>query len=359
MRDLSIGRPRLAIARRELSSLKREKTIVLALLIQLFVAAFSSFLVVGLTSLYDPGSIEGGEIVVGVSGETSDELAAAAREQRTISTQRYADRTSLLSAFDSGSVQAALHGTVVQTDDGPRIHVEAFVPDGSIRTTVVVTQVRRVLSTFESRERADRAASLDVVPIDVPDRVNASPYFGFTYTILIPLLLFLPPFISGSVAVDSVTEEVERGTLELLRVAPITLVDVVDGKALATIALAPAQVLLWIALLAANGIAVANPLALLAFVTALTTLVVTLGVTVALATRRRRRAQLLYSVLVLVLFALAASLPEHPATTVAKLAVDSATVTTLAHVALLLGLAVTTAVAARRYVAGLAPESIR
>lgn len=358
MFDRSLGRPRLAIARRELSSLKREKTIVLALVIQLFVAAFSSFLVVGLTSLYDPGSIEGGEIVVGVSGETSDELVRAAGEHRTTRARRYADRTALLSAFDDGSVQAALHGTVISTDTGPRIHVEAFVPDGSIRTTVVVTQIRRVLSTVEANERRDRAASLNVEPIDVPDRVDASPYFGFTYTVLIPLLLFLPPFISGSVAVDSVTEEVERGTLELLRVAPVSLVDVVDGKALATIALAPLQVLLWIALLAANGITVANPLSLLAFVAAITTLVVTLGVAVALATRRRRRAQLLYSILVLVLFALAASLPEHPATTVAKLAVDSATVMTLAHVVVLVGLAVASVIATRRYVAGLSPELI-
>jgi hypothetical protein len=64
-------------------------------------------------------------------------------------------------------------------------------------------------------------------------------------------------------------------------------------------------------------------------------------------------------VLVLVLFALAASLPEHPATTVAKLAVDSATLTSFAHVVLVGGLAAATAVATRRYVAGLSPESIR
>jgi ABC-type Na+ efflux pump permease subunit len=211
----------------------------------------------------------------------------------------------------------------------------------------------------ERAERIERAAHLERSTLPLPEDVDASPYFGFTYTVLIPLLLFLPPFISGSVAVDSVTEEVERGTLELLRVAPVSLVDVVDGKALATIALAPAQVLLWIALLSVNGIAVANPLSLFAYVTAVTTLVVVLGVTVALATRRRRRAQLLYSVLVLVLFALAAGLPEHPATTVAKLAVDSATLTTLAHVGIALALAALTPVAARRSVAGLAPPSIR
>jgi len=46
---------RLTIAGRELSGLRAEKTILLAIAIQLFIAAFSSFLVVGLVSMYDPG----------------------------------------------------------------------------------------------------------------------------------------------------------------------------------------------------------------------------------------------------------------------------------------------------------------
>jgi len=45
---------RLTIAGRELSGLRAEKTILLAIAIQLFIAAFSSFLVVGLVSMYDP-----------------------------------------------------------------------------------------------------------------------------------------------------------------------------------------------------------------------------------------------------------------------------------------------------------------
>ena len=60
---------RLAIANRELVSLSTEKTIVLALLIQLFIAAFSSCLVVGLVSLYDPGGVDGFEGIETVEGQ--------------------------------------------------------------------------------------------------------------------------------------------------------------------------------------------------------------------------------------------------------------------------------------------------
>ncbi len=89
---------------------------------------------------------------------------------------------------------------------------------------------------------------------------------------------------------------------------------------------------MWLALLSTNGIAVSNPAAILLFITAVTVVVVTLGVMLAITLQNRRPAQLLFSVLTLVLFGGAVLLPEHPATTVAKLAVDSPTRLTYSHV---------------------------
>ncbi|MGE5831464.1 MAG: ABC transporter permease, partial [Methanomicrobiales archaeon] len=45
------GRHIWIVARKELSGINYEKTILFAILLQLFVAMFSSFLMVGLTSL--------------------------------------------------------------------------------------------------------------------------------------------------------------------------------------------------------------------------------------------------------------------------------------------------------------------
>ncbi|MFC7134490.1 MULTISPECIES: ABC transporter permease [Salinibaculum] len=349
---------RTTIARRELASLSREKTIVLALLIQLFIAAFSSFLVVGLTSLYDPSSVESGQVTVGVTGETQDELLAAAREADGLQTRAYADRGQALEAFDEGRVNAVLTGTTVPTDSGSKLSVIATAPAENIRTTLIVVQIRGVLTELESQERDRRAASLTFQPIEPPAESDSSPYFGFTYTVLIPLLLFLPPFISGSVSVDAITEEIERGTLELLRVAPVSLVDIVDGKAAGMILLAPLQAALWILLLSVNNIAIANVVPILLFVTAIATIVVVVGTLLGLLTAKRRQAQLLYSVLVIVLFGAAVLLPEHPATTAAKLAVDSATATTYAHVAGFAVLAVALYAVTRRYADGIDAESL-
>jgi ABC-type Na+ efflux pump permease subunit len=321
--------PRVVIARRDVASLSREKTIVLALLIQLFVAAFSSFLVVGLTSLYDPGSVSAGEIVVGVSGDHADALVEAARDQEGIRAVDYESNQQARADYADGQVHAAL----LTTDSEGRITVEVLAPEENIRTTVIVTEVRDLLEAVERDERIARADNFERSTVPAPVEVDASPYFGFTYTVLVPLLLFLPPFISGSIAVDAFTEELERGTLELLRVAPVTLVDIVDGKAMGMVAIAPIQAALWIALLGVNGIRVANPVPLLVLVTAFATVVVVLGLLLGLLAGRRRQAQLLYSVVVLLVFGTLVFLPEHPATTVAKLAVDSPTTVTYLHVA--------------------------
>ena len=319
---------RLTIAGRELRVLGREKTIVLALVIQLFVAGFSGFLVVGLVSLYDPGSVDGYGIEAAVTGDASDEMLAAIDDREAITATEYTSAAGAFAAFDEGRAQAVFEAT---ERDG-RIEVVVTAPEGSIQTTLVVSESQEALRALERAERADRAASLEVVPLELPPDRGGNPYFDFTYTVLLPLLVFLPVFISGSITVDSITEESERGTLELLRVAPVSLVQIVDGKALAMIAIAPLQAVTWLALLSVNGVGVANGAWLFALVTAATVIVVGFAVAISLLAADRRSAQLLFSVGVLLLFAGASFLPGSPANTAALLAIDSATTGTYAAV---------------------------
>ena len=351
----------MTIAGREISSLSREKTIVLALLIQLFIAAFSSFLVVGLTSLYDPsgGAVE---IEVGISGDQEQKLLSVAEESEGIDPTLYENSADAVAAFERGELNAVLTTRVVETDRGSRIAVDAEVPAESLETTLVIVQLRDLLVEFEREERSLRGEYLEFQPVEIPaeqeDSDDFTQYFTFTYTILLPLLLFLPPFISGSVVVDSVTEELERGTLELLRVSPASLAEIVDGKAIGMILLAPLQAVLWIALLWMNGIAVANLGLLLLLVTAVATITTALGLLLGLVTGTRQKAQLLYSMLVLLLFGAMAALPEHPASTAALLAVDSPTAGTFAHVFGFTVVAVIAYGTLRWYVGRLNPESL-
>jgi ABC-type Na+ efflux pump permease subunit len=321
------------VARQELSSLSRERTIVLALFIQLVIAGFSSFLVVGLTLLYDPGAVDRETTTVGIPGGVSDRLVAAAEESEDVDPERFESAGDALSAFEDGVVDTVVIGTRVATERGTRIQVDALAPADDLQTTLVVVSLRSYLSDVETIERAARSNRLEFSPLAVPEEESGSSFFGFTYTILLPLLLFLPPFLSGSIAVDSVTEERERGTLELLRVAPVTLVKIIDRRAAVMLLLAPLQAVLWIGLLQFNGFGVSNVPALVAFVAVITAVTVAIGVGLALVTGTRRHAQLLYSVLVLALLGVAVVAPEHPATTAALLAADRPPGVTFAHVA--------------------------
>ncbi len=339
---------RLTVARRELAGLRAEKTILLAVGIQLFIAAFSSFLVVGLVSMYDPGALDGAEVEVAAAGDAVADLERAAAEVPGASIRRYADPPAARTAFDRGAADAVVIAT---HDDRGGVAVAATVPDATVETTVVVVQLRSLLRSYERTERAERAGALTERPLPLPDRTGSSPYFAFTYTVLIPVLVFLPVFISGSLVVDSITEEVDQGTLELLRVTPVTIGEIVDGKALAAVAIAPGQALVWLLLLEYNGTPVANVATILLLMTALTTLVVGVAAGIAALTPDRRAAQFLYSIAVLVFFGGATAMAGGPTNAVARLAIDSADPATTATVVVYVGLAAAAYLGVRQFIA--------
>lgn len=346
---------RLAIAKRELASLRTEKTIVLALLIQLFVASFSSFLVVGLVSLYDPSGVDGYQLGVGLAGNGSDEVQAVFDEMEGVQAQQYRDAAAAQAAFQDRQLDVVL--VTNQTTNGT-IGVRAVVPEENVRTTIAVVQLREGMEDLEHRLRLDLQGELTTTPLHVPSRGAASPYFGFTYTVLIPLLLFLPVFISGSIAVDSLTEESQRGTLELLRVAPVSIGDVVDAKLFATATLAPLQAFAWLVLLAFNDTMIANVTILLLLVTGLSLTVVGFGIAVALWASDRRQAQFIYSTGIIAAATFSGLLPEHPANTVARLAIDTTTDTTMLLAAGYVGLGLVVYLGLRSAITRLDPETL-
>ncbi len=338
---------RLTIARREIRGLRAEKTILLAIGIQLFIAAFSSFLVVGLVSMYDPAALDGAEVEVAGAGDAVADLERAAADTTEASVTPYESADAAREAFDQNAADAVV---IANPDDRGGVAVDAVAPDATVETTVIVVQLRDLLRTYERAERESRADALSETPLALPEGGGTSPYFTFTYTVLIPVLVFLPVFISGSLVVDSITEEIDEGTMELLRVAPVTVGEILDSKALAAVAIAPGQALIWLLLLEANGTPVANVGAILALMTALTTLVVAIAAGIAALAPDRRAAQFLYSVAVLVLFGGATAMAGGPTNAVARLAIDSADPATTLTVAVYVALAAVAYAGVRRFV---------
>ncbi|HEX2023021.1 MAG TPA: ABC transporter permease, partial [Candidatus Thermoplasmatota archaeon] len=76
-------KPRWVIARKEFAGVFTERTILLAVVIQVFVAGFSSFLVVGLSALVDPQAFPSAartEVVLNPAAWNDPDLMAQIRE---------------------------------------------------------------------------------------------------------------------------------------------------------------------------------------------------------------------------------------------------------------------------------------
>lgn len=295
---------------------------MLALILQLFIAAFSSFLLVGLVSLYDPAQAESrldSRVAYVGPGDFSRHLQ---NESASFSVRPMAQEAAM-EAFRAGRLDAVIE-ELYDTADGPRT-INLLFPQGELRTTLLVTLIKDHLKTYERQLREERSAEIqtEVVVLDVP--FEESPYFSFSYALLVPLLLIVPVFLSGAIAADSVTQEIQTRTLDLLRASPAGASGIFLGKVIAPVALAPAQGILWIVLLGLNGIPIQNPFWILLLSTSLSLLFVTGAVFFGLALRKPGDAQVAYSLIVLLLFGATYLLPQPTLATFARLAVGSLT----------------------------------
>jgi ABC-2 type transport system permease protein len=293
----------------------------LALVLQLFIAAFSSFLLVGLVSLYDPDraetSLDSRVAYVG-PGPFANYLRDESNLDVIVLEQQEA-----LRLFNEAQVDAVIE-EMYDDADGIRT-INILLPESELRTTLLVTLLKDHLKGYERDLRAERDAQIQTQVVHVVADVQASPFFSFAYALLVPLLLTVPIFLSGAIAADAITQEVETRTLELLRASPAGGRGIFLGKIFAPILLTPMQGILWIILFGLNGIQVHNPLPILLLMTAFSTVLVCAAVFFGLGLKKQGDAQIAYSLLVLVVFAATYLLPQPLLSTFARLAVGSLT----------------------------------
>ncbi len=349
----------LSIAKKDLKGLFSEKTLVLTIFIQLFIALFSSFLVVGLTSFYDPGSLSETEMksanlglahrseillnssidTNGSNGSTGFNYSSGIQPERSVtetllyrlievgklSPVAYPDYSTAGRDFYRSKIDGILLVPNTTIDGSDLIDIHIYLPKTDLKATILMLQLKEPLERFEQYARNARTARLSgYAPINLkfPEEPS-NPYFEFIYVVLIPLLVFTPAFISGGLIIDFITEEFEQKTIDLLLVSPVTFADILDGKILVATGIVPVQVSVWIALLSLNQIPVHNPVAILLLVTAVTLILVLIGVFIATTLKNRGTSQLFYSLILILLFLLCYIFQNSPMNLVATLAIDS------------------------------------
>lgn len=339
-------KPRRRLARRELSALRSEKTILVAILIQLIVASFSSVLVVGVVTMYSPGDTgDGYTIEFGTVGPADDTLHDSIREREDTSLATYLSLQDAYDAYHKGEIDAIMYAERSRTG---QLDVRLIAPDDGFTKSASVNKAREVLQTVEETERQTLKDRLTVHPLPVPEGSSSAPYAKFTYTVMLPILMFLPAFVSGSLVSDSVTEGLADGTMELLRVSSLSENAIFDAKVLTMVGLAPLQAVIWSGLLYLNGTPIANMPELMVIIIGISLIFGAIGAVTAYRFRNRSQAQLMYSIGSMTAFATLYLSPEHPVNSIAKLALDNPSPNTYPMIAFVFIIGLLAFVLARR-----------
>ena len=323
-------KPRWVIAQKELAGIFTERTILLAVVIQVVVAGFSSFLVVGLSALVDPSAFPAQtQAVLAVDPDAADNRALMDHlaDAGFVIMEAPSDAATF-AAFRSGEADGALFLTPPNaTAPGTQpVQLSILLPEADIRTTLTLVQVKDALENYERTLREQNLDKLAFTPLYLDTQAKGGSY-AFVYSLLVPLLVFLPVVLAGALCADSLTEEVQRKTLSLLLASPATPADVVEGKLLANVAIAPLLSVAWFLLLAMNRlpIPVGGAIAIALLATATAYLLGLLACAIALATRDRNKAHVLYAACMMFLLGASLALPVSPINAVALLAAGSAT----------------------------------
>jgi ABC-2 type transport system permease protein len=314
------------ICKKEIQSLLNERTLILAIMLQVFIALFSSFLMVGLTSMYDPATISQyshAEYGIGYAG--NDSALRSYIEQAKDFKVFPMDLSTGLAALSERKLSAVVYVPDTSPNATDPIKVTLYTQQNDLQSAVVNIRLKDVFIAYEKELRQVRAARLTEVPIPLrfPAQTGGSDFFEFVYGLLIPLLVFMPAIISSAMIIDLITEEYEHRTLEVLLAAPVSFGEVIWGKIVACLVLVPIQAGAWMVLLQLNGIAILHGPEILLHVTAGSCLLVLLGALTALHYRERTSAQFIFSTALVIVMLGGLALPMNPLNLIARLSIGA------------------------------------
>ncbi len=309
--------PFLAIVKKELVSVIRDRTIVISILIQLFIASFSSALLLGMLSLYDSDTImkfSGAGIKIGMVGESP---LSSFVSQRGLTVVPFATLGEAQSEFFQNGVSAIF---VIPDGITDTAEIKLYLPDNEAVSSIIRMVVQEPLKQYENTLRGQNG--IEVRYADLKGKPATS--FEFMYSVLLPMLMLFPAFVSGSMSVDSLTEEVENNTLQTLLSAPFSLNGMISAKITSSVIIAITQCVAWLSLLRLNDITIENTGWILLLALIMAGITSTFAVLGAVLLKDRERSQFIYSLSLLAATAISTLLNVSPITTLSRLAIGDA-----------------------------------
>jgi len=308
--------PFLAVVKKELGSVIRDRTILIAILLQLFIASFSSALLLGMLSLYDADTIlreNGAWIKIGVVDAVDDSLGRFLAN-RGLTVLRFATLTQAESAFYEGKISAIVD--TAQETNG-LTEIKLYLSDSNTISSLIRVAVQEPLKRYENDLRSQKGVEIHYTDL----QGEPSTSFEFVYSVLLPILMFFPAFVAGSLSIDSLTEEFENNTVQTLLSAPLTVNGMISAKILSVFILSILQVGAWLMLLKLNGIAIQNTGWIFLLALIVSGITSTGAALCAILLKDRERSQFIYALLLLAGMAISNLLNLSPIITLSRLAI--------------------------------------
>ena len=315
------------IAKKEFRGLFNERTILLAVLLQLFIAMFSSFLMVGLTSMYDPSSLSKYSRYKYNIAYAGNDSAVLEYLQNSPDFRVYPmDLSTGVAALKERKLSAVIYVPDTSPSADEPVKITLYTLTNDLQSAIVDVKLKDIFLKYEKDLRQIRVDRLSEqpIPIQVPKTTGGGDFYEFVYGLLIPLLVFMPAIIASALVIDLITEEYQHETLETLISTPITFSEMVWGKVLACELLVPIQAGAWLLLLMVNGIAIENAGLILLQVVVTSLILILLGALTALHYRERTAAQFIFSTALVVVILFVLALPSNPLNLLTRLAVGTA-----------------------------------
>ncbi len=308
----------LVLLKRELLSISREKTIILAIMVQLLIASLSSVILQGIMAFYDPTSIGWGTSVsirAGFVGEADSPLLTYLNNKGIIA-KPFSELTSAEVAFRNHQIDTILF---VPEDQSNVVNMKLILPRTEAKKMVILVMLDEPLKEYEDYLRQSNG-----IEVNYKD-FGGEAYSGyeFLYSVLIPILMLFPALVAGSIVIDVISEEFENKTLDTLISAPVSGGQVLISKMSAAIIAAVIQLLMSAGLLIWNGIVVEKLILVLLLAVSFAVTISLGAAIIALLFKDRQRAQFVYSMTLITAGAACYFLNPSPFELLAKLSSGS------------------------------------
>jgi ABC-2 type transport system permease protein len=289
------------IALREVKAMLRERSFVLLILLELLLVSSSGLLSIGyviLTSPESSGMLSQLSDLVYVGVVTDTRLAFAdALEEGGVHHTFYDSLELARKDLNDGLVDAVLAGRVGLGRGYSTLTL--YLPSNSPKTALTKLALRKVLLRMEDTLRDSKvgvyAPELEFAPYEIMHFKRQARYIEVYFIFTLPVLLFLPCVVSGSLVIDTITQDLESKRMLNLVACPLRSGEIVAGKMFGSFLLSLSQCILWLMVLSFTSVSPDNHISLIIFCALYTVVFMNVGCVLALSLKKMRASQILYT----------------------------------------------------------------